>query len=73
MRGGDSSLRAHTGPTAPCLTLPYLSLGQLSPILLSTACAARTRTPQEGRIITTGDMSLVDKLEEEGYAVLKST
>lgn len=39
----------------------------------STACAARTRKPQEGRIITTGDMSLVDKLEEEGYAVLKST
>jgi Fe-S cluster assembly ATP-binding protein len=28
---------------------------------------------QEGRIITTGDMGLVDKLEEEGYAVLKST
>ena len=27
---------------------------------------------QEGRIVTTGDMSLVDKLELEGYSVLRS-
>lgn len=27
---------------------------------------------QEGRILMTGDMGLVDKLELEGYSVLKS-
>ena len=27
---------------------------------------------QDGRIVTTGDMSLVDRLEEGGYRVLSS-
>ena len=33
----------------------------------------RVHVMQEGRIVTTGDMSLVDKLELEGYALLQGS
>ena len=47
-------------------------LHPLLPPERAAAVAAPAAVLQEGRIITTGDMGLVDKLEEEGYAVLKS-
>lgn len=67
----------HLAPTARRAASSQLATSACNPpaCQLLTPCC-RLRAPhllQEGRIITTGDMTLVDRLEEEGYAVLKST
>lgn len=55
------------------LILPPRSLPSLPPQrLLDYIRPDQVHIMQDGKIVRTGDMSLVDKLELEGYAVLKS-